>query len=101
LQDLLITPWIVPVKPDKIRIGAVRICAVMTALCRAQAPVLAEYYPYIPLAATFQVTKIAPDNLQVFPGHEEPVSVFMKRNTTHLPGYKQSHLIGSFVKIIF
>jgi hypothetical protein len=62
---------------------------------------LAEYHADISLAATLQATKIAPDNLQVFPGHEEPVSVFKKRNTTHLPGYKQSYLKGSFVKIIF
>jgi len=72
--------------PDKIRIGTFRICAVVTPLCSTRGAVRGEYHPGFPLKVNRRMTKIAPDIVQAFSGHEESISVFLGRNMTHLQG---------------
>lgn len=92
--DSLITSQVVPVTPDEISIGTIRIRAGMTALCRTGSSVLVENHPCVPVGATLPVTEIAPDLIKAFSGHEEPFGVFKEGNIPHHVGIDKIILKG-------
>jgi hypothetical protein len=82
----LITPGVLPVMPDEIRIGTIRRGTAMTAICRTRCPVPLGHYPEISPGVAFSMTKISPDPFKVLSGHKESVRVLKKGNTSHPPG---------------
>jgi hypothetical protein len=86
LSEVLIRPWMFPVKPYKISISAVRYSAAMTAICRTLHSIVVDYRQGIHLNVPRSRTKISPDLVKLFSSHEESIGVLQKRNRSHLAG---------------